>query len=426
VSVELRALAFSRASVAGGAVDIRRNAREPVAIPEIAAGQPASQIAAACYTLDQLASGTVPIQVRLGRRMPESDRVEVRALAQPSVPMAPWVASSIAPALAWPSVLTWAYWAWVYSVVGQAHAATPPGPVGGVQAGDVMFQGNDEVVTFNADVSALRPQGVGVYPVRWRWQFRRSGSDPWTDFASTRQQVYVIVSEPTLPWRQIPDGPANTQLPWIDVLDVACRWAAGASTRDQAAARVTQEVYALGERGVVAYDCAGPGVFNLGMPAYTLLPGVFDCTRFLERVRGGLGNGPFVNCSDCASVVATFANILGCDLSQSRMFGAVPFPLNPTRGIGTHNWLSACAVGAFAMHEVAWTGACGEDDDVYDACLAVDGDVDPTRAPHTVRLPVAMRFGAAAQGSYRDRLVAPAGQLVCRPQPATRQRRFVV
>jgi hypothetical protein len=78
------------------------------------------------------------------------------------------------------------------------------------------------------------------------------------------------------------------------------------------------------------------------------------------------------------------------------------------------------------MHEVAWTGDCGEDDLVFDACLELDGDADPTRPPHRAHLPVGMRFGAPGQGLYRDRLAAPAGRLVCEPQPLFRQRRFVI
>jgi hypothetical protein len=431
VSVELRSVSFNLLSASGGgALNVRRNAIEHVDVPEISAEQPSSHIAAACYTFEQLNGGSVPIRIQVRRTLPESNHVEVRALplSIPELP-APWFAASLVPAITWPSSPALAYWALWYAFLEQQGAATPPGPAGGVMAGVVDFdQGTDAAVTLSADVSALPQQGVGAYPVRWRWQFRRSASDPWVDFAFTRHTMYVIVSEPTTPWLQGPNVPANTQLPWLEVLDVACRWASGAANRDQAAARVTEEVYALGERGVLEYDCAGPSVLSLGTPHYTVLPGVFDCTRFLERVRGRLGNGPFVNCSDCATAVATFANILGCDLFQSRMFGVLPFPLNPTRGIGTHNWLSACGLGAFTMHEVAWTGDCLEDDDVYDACLALDGDADPTRAPHTPQLPTGLRFGASPQGflSYRDRLVAPAGRLTCQPQPATRQRRFII
>jgi hypothetical protein len=108
------------------------------------------------------------------------------------------------------------------------------------------------------------------------------------------------------------------------------------------------------------------------------------------------------------------------------MIGAAPFPLNPTLTIGSHAWLSACAVGAFAMHEVAWTNGCGEDDDVFDACLQLDADADPTRPPHLGLLATGMRFGRPGDGLYRDRLVAPPGRALCVPNPLGRLRQLVI
>ena len=62
---------------------------------------------------------------------------------------------------------------------------------------------------------------------------------------------------------------------------------------------------------------------------------------------------------------------------------------------------------------------------VYDGCLQVDGDADPTAAPHTALLPVDIVFGNPGDLTYRDRLATPAGRPHCNPQPATRQRRAV-
>jgi hypothetical protein len=70
VSLELRAVAFNIA-LAGGALNVRRNAHEPVAVPEISADRPSIHQASACYTLASLAGGTTPIQVHLRRVMYE-------------------------------------------------------------------------------------------------------------------------------------------------------------------------------------------------------------------------------------------------------------------------------------------------------------------------------------------------------------------
>jgi hypothetical protein len=167
---------------------------------------------------------------------------------------------------------------------------------------------------------------------------------------------------------------------------------------------VTREVYNLGPN-VIEYDCP-----NLGSTHYIIV-GEFDCTAFLDRLSGGIGSGHYVNCRDCATIVSTFANVLGCDLSQSMMgTNSDVFFLNPMLAIGCNTWHPGCTSWDghyFSWHEVAWKGACTSDDEIFDACLQVDGDADPTSAPHTPLLPINMRFGNPGDGEYRDRLAAP-------------------
>ena len=101
------------------------------------------------------------------------------------------------------------------------------------------------------------------------------------------------------------------------------------------------------------------------------------------------------------------------------------FDLNPLLAIGSSVWQTACGWAQFSYHEVAWEGACTADDEVYDGCLQVDGDVDPTAPPHAPLLPTDLRFGNPGDGQYRDRLATPTGRASCAPQPATRQRRLI-
>jgi hypothetical protein len=150
----------------------------------------------------------------------------------------------------------------------------------------------------------------------------------------------------------------------------------------------------------------------------------FNCTAFLDLLAGGPGAGKFVNCSDCATFVSSFANAIGCDLWQSKM--GYSFGLNEMLGIGSAVWQTCCGWGAFSYHEVAWKNNCGNDDEVFDACLEVDGDADPLNPPHTPLLPTNIKFGAAGAGLYRDRLCNIPGRPKCNPQPATKQRRVVM
>jgi hypothetical protein len=252
---------------------------------------------------------------------------------------------------------------------------------------------------------------VGVRDVEWHWEYRVPPHHDWHRMAApTRHRLYTVLDVPDAPWSQNPFSPANTQMPWVSALDYACYWAQGARTEDEVARLVTENVYALGP-AVVQYDCPGGGATHYGNPS-------FDLTAFLDRLRGGLGNGQYVNCTDCATIVSTFANLAGGDLWQSRM--GYGFQLNPLLAIGSSTWQTACGWGAFSYHEVAWNGGCTATDDVWDACLEVNGSPNPTGAPFVPLLPCDLQFLP-----YRDRLASPAGQASCQAQPGTRQRRAV-
>jgi hypothetical protein len=208
------------------------------------------------------------------------------------------------------------------------------------------------------------------------------------------------------------------------VLDYSCRWARGAETSPAAAAAITRAIYDLAPE-LIEYGCPIEAATQYSTPS-------FECTAFLDRIRGGIGNGRYVNCTDCATIVSTFANSLGCDLWQSTMWtlgpnGVLePFATNEVIAIGASAWSAPCGWLGFNYHEVAWTGNCDVEDEVYDACLLVDGDADPTTQPRVPLLPTGIRFGDVDQLQYRDRLAAPTSRVVCTPQPQTRQRRAVV
>jgi len=279
-----------------------------------------------------------------------------------------------------------------------------------------FINGQTGFVTFELINPPVAHERVGIWDLEWHWEYRLGPHHPWHHLVITRHRTYVVLDLPTSPWNQGPYNAANTQLPWTDVLDHACRWADGATSRDMAAALVTQSVYALGP-SVVTYDCPGGGSSHYSWSN-------FDCTAFIDRLRGGIGNGVYVNCSDCATILSTFANALGCDLWQSRMGWG--FALNALLAIGSSVWQTACGWGSFSYHEVAWEAACTANDDVFDACLEVNGRSDPTSPPYLPLLPQDLRFGNPGDLVYRDRLATPAGRPNCNPQPATRQRRLVV
>jgi hypothetical protein len=106
--------------------------------------------------------------------------------------------------------------------------------------------------------------------------------------------------------------------------------------------------------------------------------------------------------------------------------GGAWFSLNPILAIGSNVWQTACGWGGFGYHEVAWKNQCGVNDEVFDACLEVNGSPNPLGPPFVHLLPTNIKFGLIGTLLYRDRLCNVAGRPNCNPQQQTRQRRAVM
>lgn len=409
MSVFLEAIKLNHdgAAATSDALNIRRNKTTAINVPEWVRGVSTTpEDAPAAYSIAETKGNTLTIQARLSTNEKKLMKkgIQVRAVDPSSNPGGdPGCSGGCSGILKW---LGWLIQLLVGNVLGDVKAKW----VSFDSSGWTSFE------TFQLQHVRLWDVGVGIHTTSWRWQYREKQNDPWTDFATSDHRIYVLLEVPKAPWQQSPYTSANTQLPWTAVLDRACVWALGATNRDQAAEKVTRNVYGLGP-SIVEYDCP-----NGGSSWYS--SGSFSCTAFLDLLAGGPGLGRYVNCSDCATIVSTFANSLGCDLWQSRM--GYWFDLNELLAIGSNVWQTACGWGGFSYHEVAWKDGCTANDPVWDACLQVDGDADPTTAPHTPLLPTNIRFGTPGTMDYLDRLVTPATRAACQPQPGTtRQRRMV-
>ncbi len=408
MSVRLEAIKFNHdpGAATADALMIRRNATQAVTVPEWQWGVSVNpEDSPAAYAMKETQGQTITIQVKLRSLDTNPGSVEIRAL-DPTYQRHPGPGGCLA-WLAW--ILKLLVRLLQGNVLGEVKARTVTFPAGGVT-------GFEPFELKNVDIQKA---GVGARTTTWRWQYRSKGGS-WTDFETTQHRIYVLAEMPKAPWTQ---AAGSTQLPWTEVLDYACKWAFLAKTPGEVAKRITHAVYDLGP-SIVTYDCPGGGSTHYAVGSS------FDATHFLERLKGGMGNGIYVNCTDCATIVSTFANVLGADLWQSRMEPPVGslfwgFDLNPLLAIGSTDWQTACGWGAFSYHEVAWKDACTENEAVYDACLQVDGDADPATAPHTPLQPVNLKFGGIGAGLYRDRLAAAAGRPNCEPNPGSRQRRAV-
>ena len=278
------------------------------------------------------------------------------------------------------------------------------GSHGGVRYKDVAPTFNASGLSSAIDFELMwpLPSTVERADVSLDWYARLTpGPAKTAAIGSAIHRFYIILARPTAPWTQ--------QAAWVAALDLACDWAAGANNVDEAAARVTER---YNGSSLVKYD------IDSGSTMYGF--SAFNLTQMLERLTGGVGLGEKVNCTDSANTVSTLANVLGCDLWQSRMESN--FALNPVIAIGYNVWEVPFGSG-FRYHEVPWKGACTENENVFDGCLKLDGDADPSQPPHTPLLPTNMLFGDCAAMNYRKRLCSPAGCPKCQAQPGTHKRR---
>ncbi len=417
MSVTVHAVLFNHTpgDIRSGALNVRRNFRRPAILPEWQPGMSAAD-SVAVYVNDAVDETQLMIHAEL-RSLTGAGTIEVRAvevdsvfplqLYLPLVPRAAWQAG-IASAWLHAMYLAWSDWMLAGgNVLGEVVARQ-------VKIGP---NGSSGLVPFRLRNVRLRARGAGASSVLWRWQFRTAPGTPWVDAGLSAHTICAIASTPTRPWLTEPFTTTNTNLVWTDVLRFACTWARGVRSRAEAAKAITEAIYALGTEsggGLLEYGCV------TGAPAMYAFP-LFNLTAFLDRLEGGFGAGRFVNCTDCAAFVATFANALGCDFSVSRMRGAgQTFRCNPLLAIGSKRWQEPCGLPfGFTYHEVAWSGECGPSDLICDACAGFSG-LTTVPPPGTVpRVPSNVRFA----DDYRNLIAAPEARASCSPRPAERVRR---
>jgi len=295
------------------------------------------------------------------------------------------------------------------------------GSLGNVIKTNVTFAGgisSPEYVTFQ--VSGTTPNCIQKTTNDvWQWKMGNiggTGSAECNLNSSGPHTVYTILNEPVTPWDNTVASQKNA---WKTALDLVCAsspWAGGEISVTGAASRITG---AINGSGRFKYDI-GSGA------AKYLDGGNLKFSECILRLNGGFGAGELVNCTDCGNFVTTFANLVGGELYSSKM--GWHFNTNPYTAIGRPAWTPPSWGWGFSYHEVGWAGSCGDGDTIFDPCLKVDGNGDPSADPRTELLPTGMIFSDGNQGApyvYRESLAAPgaAGYGVCVAQPSSKQRR---
>ncbi len=354
------------------------------------------------------------------------------------------------------------------------------------QSGYSVFRGKHSYVPLKLEDVKFPELGVGVYDIQWFWEFtvvdeeetERKGKTVWKNeeedwtgirisnstipielsagFEQTQHRIYVTLDVPGPPWsvHRVPDmskGLPVSMPMWSHALELACRYASQAQDEYNIALRIASEINAL---GLFVYD-PSPQYCSLAKKD-TNFGGVdleeqegsyiayFQFDKFVERLWGGKGLGPNINCFDAALGVATLANMLGCKLRVGKLQNMADidstddshyednrFEINPILPVGYLDpnmpvpGVNREDGNFFAYHSVAWSaahGGYGTPEDfldpnnlIFDASLSFIQDGQYWSGS-------GLRLGHSNYpGSYVQWLAAatPMGMPRCKPQPIT-------
>ena len=209
------------------------------------------------------------------------------------------------------------------------------------------------------------------WSLEWRFETRR-GSGAWVPVPgslSTVHRLYGVVGVPTFRSDGVPHRA------WVEVLDLVTGWVAGASP-DPRRSPPDRQRRVRRPRPALRRRVRRQRVHRVSR---RLNDGVFRIVAFQRR-----DDGSVINCSDAASIVSSYANMVGIDLRYHIIQHATEggFDLNYIRPIGFTAFDETpfrSGGGSFSYHAI--TGP--PDGTVYDATLALDGDGDPGAPPHT-------------------------------------------
>ena len=223
--------------------------------------------------------------------------------------------------------------------------------------------------------------------IEWRWQYRPAGGGVWIDVPGTSRTnhfFYTQLGEPR--WAK---GASGTQYsgPWVEVSDYHFQWSDGLGIECATDEQVVETLIKgfFGQVGPFAeaiegvhYDCPSEGGDGGASHYYSFGSNSVELTRLLHRH----DNGPFVNCSDCASSTSTMLAMLG--VKKMKMMRLGDMTLRAIWGIGTPDYtLDLWSNGGGNGHGFSYHHIITRDggDHCSDACLCVDEDGDPNNLP---------------------------------------------
>ena len=208
----------------------------------------------------------------------------------------------------------------------------------------------------------------------------------WVNMKKVPVTTYFIPSEPDKPW--IINVKNNNHNPWTDALDMLlAKWKVkGLGDTVKIATQITQYTFS----SINFYYEINQGATILSKN------NVFSCTDFIYNVNKK--KKMTGNCSDCATIVRTFSNLLGAKLIQIRFGNSGGYYCNKIKTIGYGKYWqypfpedvngnrvdvssNKSVRGGFGYHEIASAGSGIYTDKIYDACLKVNKNAVNSTAP---------------------------------------------
>jgi hypothetical protein len=234
------------------------------------------------------------------------------------------------------------------------------------------------------EVASHTPTCIKSFIQEWRWYCDDVNGSRASrmHIGNSENKIFVVLEQPQFPWSTT--GQAES---WVEALEISCWWARGTKTPENAAAKITKQLFK---------NVGGLYDNEWGMPyyPYSLEISQFALTDFLANIP----DVGMVNCHDMARSLVTFSNVLGCGLSYR--FSAPFGHLNCIYGIGrgwTNNPFNANTDPLYHFvpdpvvpGDWGWDegrsffgnhGFASIGDNVFDATLTVDTDNDPDDGP---------------------------------------------
>lgn len=279
--------------------------------------------------------------------------------------------------------------------------------------GGVLGFINEKLVTFVRGVaivffplSNINITKIVASNIQWNWQYK-SGEDIWINLMASQHRIFSTIEDPLFgPWIQ-DFNLDNLQLPWADALEVACDWALNMETIDQVSDIITR-------------ICFRGAKLRYRFAQNYILRNNFKCTEFIADLSDDTKPVLDANCTDCATIITTFINLLGGKLAVGRI--GTGFNCNRTIIIGYEDRGWQGDVQHFDYHDIAWLrGQVNNEGIIYDSCLLIDGGNNPWdepayQYPKIGAFPIRMQFTTNVDNevnldvpytemSYRERLV---------------------